>query len=283
MTLKLTRRAWIRVMVYSSFFLTGATACFSSKRLEVVQSDLLLKELPREADGLKIGIMSDFHSGASGNRENIFHSIAVVNEEKPDLIVLLGDYMDALSHNSKNIESRAYIFDALQRLEAPLGIYTVLGNHDHLIDAAFVQEQLSRLPAVILNNQSVTLDNGLALAGVDDLMEGYPDPLKAIKKLSHKSTTILLSHNPDVNLQLGRDERVSLVISGHTHGGQIRIPFVDWAPWVPCADKKYKVRSGLIRETENRWIFVTKGIGTAVVPVRVACPPDVGILRLRRA
>ena len=284
MTLRLTRRAWIRVMVYSSFFLTGATACFSSKRLEVVQSDLSLKGLPREADGLRIGIMSDFHSGASGNRENIFHSIAVVNEEKPDLIVLLGDYMDAqFSHNSKNIESRAYIFDALQRLEAPLGIYAVLGNHDHYIDAAFVQEQLSRLPAVILNNQSVTLDNGLAVAGVDDLVEGSPDPLKAIKKLSHKSTTLLLSHNPDINLQLRRDDRVSLVISGHTHGGQIRIPFIDWAPWVPCSNKKYKVRSGLIRETENRWTFVTKGIGTSVVPVRVACPPDVGILRLRRA
>lgn len=284
MTLRLTRRAWIRTMVYSSFLLTGATACFSSKRLEIVRADLFLKGLPKKADGLKIGVMSDFHAGASATRENIFHSIAIVNEEKPDLIALLGDYMDVqFSHNSKNIENKAYIFDALQKLEAPLGIYAVLGNHDHYIDAAFVQEQLSRLPAVILNNQSVTLDNGLAVAGVDDLVEGSADPLKAIKKLSHKSTTLLLSHNPDVNLQLRRDDRVSLVISGHTHGGQIRIPFIDWAPWVPCSDKKYKVRSGLIRETENRWTFVTKGIGTGAVPMRVACPPDVGILRLRRA
>jgi predicted phosphodiesterase len=159
--------------------------------------------------------MSDFHSGASGKKENILRSITVINEEKPDLIVLLGDYTDAQSrHNSMNIEKRAYVFDILPRLEAPLGIYAVLGNHDHLIDAAFVEEQLSRPSAVILNNQSVALDNGLALAGVDDFMEGFPDPLKAVKKLSHKSTTILLSHNPDVNLQLRNDERVSLIISG---------------------------------------------------------------------
>lgn len=283
MTLRLTRRAWLRTMVYSSLLFTGATACFSSKRLEIVRADLFLKGLPKKADGLKIGVMSDFHAGASGDRENIFHSIAMVNEEKPDLIVILGDYMDAeFRHNSENVEKRAHVFDALKSLVAPLGIYAVLGNHDHLIDATFVQEQLSKLPAVILNNQGVTLDNGLAVTGVDDLREGSPDLDKAINGVSHQSSILLLSHNPDINLQLRVDDRVSLIISGHTHGGQIRIPFIDWAPWVPCSDKKY-TRSGLIRETENRWTFLTKGIGTTFVPVRVACPPDVGMLCLRRA
>ena len=79
MTLRLTRRAWLRTMVYSSLLFTGATACFSSKRLEIVRADLFLKGLPKKADGLKIGVMSDFHAGASGDRENIFHSIAMVN------------------------------------------------------------------------------------------------------------------------------------------------------------------------------------------------------------
>ena len=88
MTLRLTRRAWIRTMVYFSFLPTGATACFSSKRLEIVRANLFLKELPKEADGLKIGVMSDFHAGAFNNEQSILNSIATINAEKPDLVIL---------------------------------------------------------------------------------------------------------------------------------------------------------------------------------------------------
>jgi predicted MPP superfamily phosphohydrolase len=265
-------------MVYSSFLLTGAAACFSSKRTEIVRADLFLKELPKEADGLKIGVMSDFHAGAFNNEQSILNSIATINAEKPDLVALLGDYIDA--HN--NVKKRAYVFDALKELKPPLGIYAVLGNHDHWIDAEYVQEKLQELPAVVLNNEGLTLDNGIGVAGVDDLLESHADPLKATRDLSKKSTKILLSHNPDVNLQLRGEERVSLVISGHTHGGQIRIPFSNWAPWVPCSGKKYKGPSGLIREKRGHWTFITKGIGTAVLPIRLACPADIGIVYLRR-
>ena len=227
--------------------------------------------------------MSDFHAGAAATREAILQSIDLLNGEKPDLVALLGDYMNAQStRNSKSMKKNAYIFSALQQLRSPLGIYTVLGNHDHLIDAHLVADKLSKLPAFVLNNQSITLDNGLAVAGVDDLIKSHADPQRALKNLSPGSTTILLSHSPDINLHLKNNHQVSLVISGHTHGGQIRIPFTKWAPWVPCS-RKYKGPSGLIRETKSRWTFLTKGIGTAIVPVRVACPPDVGILRLKRA
>jgi hypothetical protein len=91
----------------------------------------------------------------------------------------------------------------------------------------------------------------------------------------------MLSHNPDVNKQLTDGDQVTLVISGHTHGGQIRIPVVNRAPWIPCS-RKYRGTSGLIRETQHRWTFITKGVGTFFVPIRVACPPDVGIIRLTR-
>jgi len=141
---------------------------------------------------------------------------------------------------------------------------------------------LSNLPLLPLDNQSAVLDNGLAIAGVDDFWEGPSFPYKALRDLSHESVIILLSHNPDVNLQLKGDDRVRLVLSGHTHGGQIRLPLIDLASWVPCS-MKYRGSSGLIsRETEGRWTFVTKGIGTFLIPLRLNCPPDVGILRLRR-
>ena len=281
MTLKLTRRAWIRTMIYSSFFFTGAVACVSSKQLEIVREDLPIKGLPKEADGLKIGVMSDFHAGAFDNKEIILQSIAAINAEQPDIITILGDYMNAqTTRDRKSLEKNSYIFEALRSLEAPQGIYAVLGNHDHWIDAHFVQDKLSGLTAQILTNQGIILDNGLAMAGIDDLLKGSPDLKKAMANIPPETTTILLSHNPDVNLQLNDEARICLVISGHTHGGQIRIPFAKWAPWVPCS-LRYR-QSGLIRETIDRSTFVTKGIGTTIIPVRVACPADIAILRLLR-
>jgi len=242
-----------------------------------------LAGLPKTLDGLKIGVMSDFHAGAFTTREDVLEAISIVSEESPDLIALLGDYLDgAFSHSRKKVEKGSYVFDALQKLKAPLGIYAVLGNHDHWTDAGLVRKELSRLPLTILNNQGISLDNGLAVAGVDDFWEGPSDPSEATRNLSPDSVIIMLSHNPDVNLQLRGDERVRLVMSGHTHGGQLRIPVINWAPWIPCSSK-YKGPSGLIRETEHRYTFITKGVGTFFVPVRLACPPDIGILRLTRA
>jgi hypothetical protein len=122
----------------------------------------------------------------------------------------------------------------------------------------------------------------MVVAGVDDFWEGPADPFKATRNVSPESLVVMLSHNPDVNLELKGDKQVRLVLSGHTHGGQIRIPLINLAPWVPCS-QKYRGSSGLIRETEGHWTFITKGVGTCFVPVRLACPPDIGILRLRRA
>ncbi len=283
MTIRLTRRAWIRAIMYSGLAITGGVGYFSSKRLEKVYVDVPLAGLPKRLDGLKIGVMSDFHAGAFTTREDILQAVGMVNEESPDLITLLGDYVDgAYSRSRENVEKGAYVFDALQKLRAPLGVYAVLGNHDHWTDAGLVRRNLSRPPVAILDNQGIDLDNGLALAGVDDFWEGPSDPSKATTNLSPGSVIIMLSHNPDVNLQLRGDERIRLVMSGHTHGGQIRIPLINWAPWIPCSPK-YRCSSGFIRETQHRCTFITKGVGTFFVPIRVACPPDIGVLFLRRA
>jgi predicted MPP superfamily phosphohydrolase len=283
MTRQLTRRAWIRTIIYSGLATAGGVGYVSSKRIEKVHADVSLPGLPKQLDGLKIGVMADFHAGAFVTRKDILKAITAINEERPDLIALLGDYVDgAYSHTRKNVEKGSYVFDALQKLHAPLGTYAVLGNHDHWTDPKLVRNKLSRLPLVILNNQSIILKNGLAVAGVDDFWEGPSNPFQAIKNIDQELVILMLSHNPDVNIQLRGDTRVRLVLSGHTHGGQIRIPLIHWAPWVPCS-KKYRGSSGLIRETEHRWTFITKGVGTFFLPVRLACAPDIGVVRLRRA
>jgi len=283
MKMKLTRRAWIRTVIYSGFATVCGVGYISAKRLEVVRLDVPLAGLPKKLDGLKIGVMADFHAGPFTRLEDIVYSINLISKEKPDLIVLLGDYVEGGVYrrpNPKKVEKEAYVFDALKDLKAPLGIYAVLGNHDHWTDADLVREKLSNLAIPLLDNQNTVLDNGLALAGVDDFWEGPSFPYKALGHLGRESLIILLSHNPDVNLQLKGDDRVRLVLSGHTHGGQIRLPIVNWAPWIPCS-MKYRGSSGLMRETDRRWTFITKGVGTFLIPVRLNCPPDVGILRLR--
>ena len=280
--LKLTRREWIRAVLYSGVVLMGSAGYISSRRLEIVRADVPLARLPKRLDGLEIGVMSDFHAGAIATRENILEAVSLIGGERPDMIVLLGDYVDGANRpDSKDFDKRAHVFDALKGLKAPLGIYAVLGNHDHWTDAGLVRKALSRLPISVLDDQNARVDDGLAVAGVDDYWEGPARPYEAIKDLSAESVVVLLSHNPDVNLQLKGDKRVGLVISGHTHGGQLRIPIIKRAPWVPCS-KKYGGTSGLIKESEHRWTFITKGVGTFFVPVRLFCPPDIGVLRLRK-
>lgn len=283
MLFRFTRRALIRTIIYGGLAATGGYGYLSTKKLETVRADVPLPGLPKGLDGLTIGVMADFHAGAFATRADIQEAVSVINDERPDLIALLGDYVDgAYSHTPKNVERGAYVFDLLKGLKAPLGTYAVLGNHDHWTDAARVRAELSRLPLVTLNNQGIQLDSALALAGVDDFWDGPSLPFEAIKGLSPESVIIMLAHNPDVNTQLKEDKRISLVLAGHTHGGQIRLPLTNKAPWVSCSPK-YRGVSGLISETEHRWTFITKGVGTFFIPVRLACPPDVGILRLRRA
>jgi len=283
MAIKLSRRAWIRTIVYSSLAFGGGVGYLCSKLLEVVRVEVPVKGLSKRLDGLKIGVMSDFHAGGFTTRGDIVRAVNVLEREKPDFIALLGDYVDgAYSHSPKNVEKGAYVFDVLQGLRAPLGVYAVLGNHDHWTDAGLVRERLSKLPLVLLDNQSILIEDDLAVAGVDDFWEGPAYSHKAIGDLGPEKVAVMLSHNPDVNLQLAGDDRVQLVISGHTHGGQIRIPVINHAPWVPCS-RKYRGSSGLIRESESRWTYITKGVGTFFLPVRLACPPDVSIIRLRRA
>ena len=273
----------MRSVIYSGLAIAGGAGYISSKRLEKVHADVPLAGLPKRFEGFKIAVMSDFHSGAFITREQIMEAVHIVNNERPDIVALLGDYVDgAHSNGHKNVKDRCYVFDALKNLKAPHGIYAVLGNHDHKIDANTVRNKLSSLPLVILDNRSIRLDNNLALAGVDDLWRGPSQPFRAIEHLSPDSVVIMLSHNPDVNIQLRGDDRVKLVLSGHTHGGQIRIPLTNRALWVPCS-RKYRGRAGLLRETEQRWTFITKGVGTSISPIRIACPPDIGILRLMKS
>lgn len=279
--LKLSRRSLLRGMVYSTLALTGSIACAQSDNLEIVRADVPINGLPTSLDGFSIGVMSDFHAGSWGNENVISSAIASMQRLKPDLITLVGDFVDGLrSHDGQNIENSRFLFQALELLKAPFGVYAVLGNHDHWTDSKRVTELLTARNIIVLKDENRTLKNGLVLAGVDDYWEGPGNTMKALSGVEAEKPAILLSHNPDINGDLADNGPIRLVIAGHTHGGQVRVPFTYWAPWVPCSPR-YKGKSGLFAETPKRWSFISKGVGAFLVPLRLSCPPDIALLTLR--
>ena len=276
----ITRRQFLRTAAYSSIFLSGGLGYQQAGDIETLSVNIPIKGFPNPLQDFTIGILADLHAGAWGNREIITKAIDLLMDTKPDVICLLGDYVDGTkSHDSNNMAKALFVFDELARLSAPGGVYAVLGNHDHWIDANMVIQLLEKNSIRVLNNEHRQLSNGLVIAGVDDYWEGPANPQKALQGIRQDQPTILLSHNPDINTYLAETSPVDLVLSGHTHGGQIRIPFCHRAPWVPSSPK-YRGPSGLIRETKDRSTFISKGVGTFLLPVRLFCPPDVSLLRM---
>ncbi|MEJ2031970.1 MAG: metallophosphoesterase [Deltaproteobacteria bacterium] len=280
----LSRRTALRSFIYSGMASAFARGYAETDELEEVEAEVSVRGLARELDGFTIGILSDFHAGAYLRPAQIERAVAAVNAYRPDVIALLGDYVDGKteSHNLADLEGSRFLFAAFEELQATHGCYAVLGNHDHWAGAAWVRQQLESAGITVLANEHILLDNGLAIAGVDDYWVGSARVQKALSDVPSRAPVVLLSHNPDINRKIPTGSGVKAVLSGHTHGGQVRMPFSDKAFWVPCA-KKYRNQSGLIRETASRWTFITKGIGTYLAPVRWNCPPDVGILTLRRS
>lgn len=281
MKIKMSRRAIIRGLVYSSLAITGSIAYDQSDDLEILCLDVAIKGLPDALDGFLIGLMSDFHAGGLGNKEACSNAITAMQQLNPDLIALLGDYIEGTRiYGGQNISKGNYIFQQLATLDAPYGVFAVLGNHDHWINSNMVTKLLEESKITVLTNESRTLKNSLILAGVDDYWEGPGDIKKALTGATDEDKiVVLLSHNPDINIALGEKDPVRLVLAGHTHGGQIRIPFLNWAPWTPCSPR-YRKKTGLFAETERRSCFISKGVGTFLFPIRLFCRPDIALLKL---
>lgn len=217
---------------------------------------------------LKIVFVSDFHlSKTSGGR--LQKIVNAVNKENPDIIISGGDYV--IMHNAKvsmNMEKAAKI---LAGMRSKYGIYSVLGNHDYNKDGEYIKKSLIKEGIKILENSNEIVRHGdsfIYIAGISDMQTTYYDLDKALKET--KPPVILVSHSPDI--MPSAKGRVNLILSGHTHGGQIRIPFYG-AVIVPSKYGK-RFESGFI---ENL-MYVTKGLGTSIIKARFNCPPEITVI-----
>jgi len=267
--------------------ITVARAVFTAPiAVRLTRIDVPINGLAPELDGYSIAILSDLHYGGTILPATLLaRAVNLANDAAPDLIVLLGDY--ALSHSRFPTLSRWLYEWALPPMSMPLrtlrardGVLAILGNHDYDYDAAKVTAWLRSLGARVLVNECVTIHRGdamLGVGGVDDFTHGEIDPDGGCASLAPDVPRVVLSHNPDGVLELSHHARADLVISGHTHGGQIVLPMFG-APARHCSICDASSASGWVSRSPVR-LYVTTGVGV-VLPVRVNCPAEVLLVRL---
>ncbi len=256
--------------------------------IEVTHRDVFLPGLPQAFDGFRIAQLSDIHLDDYTEPFFLRDAVHHINGMNADAVFLTGDFVTkGLLSGSLSIPSAWQCANLLNRLECPHR-YAVLGNHDVLVSRKVVTEALSSNAITVLNNAYVPIERTGArfwLAGLDDPVEGVPDPELAIpqpiRNVPHEPI-VLLCHAPDYVddlLASPTGGALSLMLSGHTHGGQVRVPFA--GPLIlPPLGQKYV--EGWFR-FGNLQLYVNRGLGTVSLPVRFNCPPEITLFTLYSA
>jgi len=246
-------------------------------RLIVHPQTIQIDSWPKELTGLRIAVISDIHTGAPFiNDRKLQQIVATTNALNPDLIVLLGDYMSPNSWHSHRVEPEVTAA-ALKSLQAPLGVYSVLGNHDWWYSGEKVRSAFEQNGIRVLEDESAEIkwhDRSFWLVGLADLWTRRQHINETIAKVPPGSTIIALTHNPDIFPRL--PQSVPLLIAGHTHGGQVNIPLIG-TPITPSTFPQYT--AGHVFENGHH-LFVTTGIGTSIIPVRFRVTPEIVILTI---
>ena len=269
---ELTRRAALRTLgataVGAAVGVAGHGYVWERHDLQVVRSDLPVKGLPAGFEGLRIGFVTDLHLSESVPAADIERALALTAAEHPDLLVFGGDYV-----TYQDMRYVDPVADLLATVQAPLGAIAILGNHD---DDRAVPAALARRGISVLRDAWTRLTragDSLSLAGVRFWTRRQADIADAIA--GAPAPVLLLAHDPRRVVEasaLG----IPAVLSGHTHGGQVVLPVLG-----AVAARKFPIAAGrlTVKETE---LFVSRGVGTVILPIRINCPPEIAIVTLRR-
>jgi predicted MPP superfamily phosphohydrolase len=244
------------------------------RRLVTVHRTLRLPRWPKALDGLRLGLLSDLHAGAPyAGLKQIARAVERLNEEAPDAILLLGDYVDAHPLWGGRIAPEA-VARELACLQAPLGTYAVLGNHDWKQVGDRMWTALHNAGIEVLENRVVHTGD-IYIAGLADLRRRRPDLPGALAGVPAGAPVVLLAHDPDVFPYV--PDRVALTLSGHTHGGQVAIPGLRRLA-IPSRYGERYARGHVVED--GRHVYITSGLGTSGLPVRLFAPPEVVVLEL---
>lgn len=277
------RKRIIRIAVLAVFLLIVSAGVWSfliePNRLIVRQQTIAIKSWPQEFSGLRIALISDIHAGGPFiDEKKLQQIVTTTNALNPDLIVLLGDYMSQNTWHAHEIAPEV-IAANLKQLRAPLGVYGVLGNHDWWYNGEKVRRAFEAEGIRILEDDVVEVkwrQGSFWLVGLADMWTRPQHVDETIAKVPSGSAIIALTHNPDIFPKLSKT--VPLLLAGHTHGGQVRLPLIG-TPVTP-SDYGQRYAAGHIFENDHH-LFVTSGIGTSILPLRFRVPPEIVILTLK--
>ncbi len=273
----MNRRTFLRTAIATAAIPVPIAAAsyglYESTWVEINRQSLTLPRLPAAFDGLSVAFLTDIHHGPFTQLDYIASIVRTTLVLKPDLIILGGDY---------SLRDRKYIgpcFEVLGGLKAPMGVYGVLGNHDYWHGLRETTEGMRSASVTQLTNCGVWLEHRterFRLCGVDDLWAGLPNSTAALASATANDACLLVSHNPDLAETL-RDSRVGLVLSGHTHGGQVVFP--TGAPFVPSRYGQKYLR-GLVSAPATQ-VYVSRGLGTTGLPIRMGSRPEINLITLQ--
>lgn len=285
---KISRRDFLRIV--KTIGTTGAAMLaasyysfdFEPSWLDVSQVEIPLSDLPKAFDGYRILQISDIHMGGWMNREHLAEVITQVKAQNPDLVVITGDFVIGRSWTSALEAISKDFIEVMLPLASEYKTIAVMGNHDHWTDVNKVNKMLADCGIICLQNDIHHLSkdgDSLYIAGLDDVSEGKHKLEHIEYKLPENVKTILLVHEPDYANIISRSGRFMMQLSGHSHGGQVVIPFLG-PPILPRWGRTYP--SGLY-QVGDMWLYTNRGVGMTSPFIRFNCRPEVTVFTLHVA
>jgi uncharacterized protein len=277
-----TRRQFLRrAAAAGTVAIAGDAILLAPNRPRIVRQDFFLPRWPERLNGFTVAQLSDFHYDPYFSVHPLHASIAMVNGLHPDLIVLTGDFVSVpmVGDERKAAFAAEPCAGILSQLIAPHGLWAIMGNHDDGTDRKHVTRALQAENIQVLANQSEAIEQDGArfwLAGVNDVLSRTADLWKTLSRVPAGEAVILLAHEPDFADEASQFP-IDLQLSGHSHGGQIRIPLLP-PFYLPTMGRKY------IRGTYQvgpLTLYTNAGLGTVDIPMRLNCPPEITLLTLR--
>ncbi len=238
--------------------------------IRLTTHEFKLHGLPSELDGLRAVQLTDLHRSHLTSDSVLKRAVAVAMECNPDIIFLTGDYVTA---SPADVDPCGHI---LAPLKASMGVFAVLGNHDYTTSASLVTTMLEKHDIKVLVNENVRLRGGLVIAGLEDDRYGKPDVARTLHGVKRDEAVVILAHNP-IHVEKFAD-RPCLVLSGHTHGGQIHLPILTQREMRRIGAGRY--RAGWYTAGKAA-VYVNYGLGQVGLPVRFLCKPEVSLFTLR--
>ena len=279
-----TRRQFLQsAAAVGALAVAGDSLLLEPNLPRIVRRDFSLPRWPERMDGFTIALLSDFHYDPYFSIHPLRSAIGMVNDLRPDMIVLTGDFVSVpmFGDEKKGAFAAEPCARLLRQMTAPHGLWAVMGNHDEGTDREIVTRALQAENIRVLANQSEAIERDgtrFWLAGVNDVLSYTADLTQTLLPVPAGEAVILLAHEPDFADEAARFP-IDLQLSGHSHGGQIRIPFLP-PLYLPIMAKKYVLGTYRVGPL---LLYTNAGLGTVGVPLRFDCPPEITLLTLRHA